>query len=215
MLYQQNCLLYSYPIQRFYLFSESRLAATHHQNALMSFVKVWVHAVWGTKHREPVLIKEKRDVLFRHIKDNALSKNIYIDCINGHLDHVHCLFELNAEIPLAKTIQLLKGEASHWANKQNCLVRIWTGQMNTLLFRSVNQLWKRSGPTSRSRKSITGNLLFMRSMNCFYRNMAYAETNSDTHNQRLMPFKKMRAKRVAVESSNTYHLTYCTELKIA
>jgi REP element-mobilizing transposase RayT len=123
MLYQQNCLLYSYPIQRFYLFSESRLAATHHQNALMSFVKVWVHAVWGTKHREPVLIKEKRDVLFRHIKDNALSKNVYIDCINGHLDHVHCLFELNAEIPLAKTLQLLKGEASHWANKQNLFGR--------------------------------------------------------------------------------------------
>lgn len=87
----------------------------------MSFVKVWVHAVWGTKHREPVLTKEKRVVLFRHIKDNALTKEIYVDCINGHLEHVHCLFELNVEISLAKTLQLLKGEASHWANQQGLL----------------------------------------------------------------------------------------------
>ena len=52
-------------------------------------------------------------------KANALSKEIYIDSINGHLDHVHCLFELNTEISLAKTVQLLKGESSYWVNKQN------------------------------------------------------------------------------------------------
>ena len=85
----------------------------------MSFVKIWVHAVWGTKHREPVLTREKRGLLFRHMRDNALAKEIYVDIINGHLDHVHCLFELNAEIPLAKTLQLLKGEASHCANQQH------------------------------------------------------------------------------------------------
>ena len=58
-------------------------------------------------------------VLFGHIKDNALCKEIYIDCINGHVDHVHCLFELNAAITLSKTMGLIKGEASHWANTKN------------------------------------------------------------------------------------------------
>jgi len=84
----------------------------------MSFTKVWIHAVWGTKNREPVLAKEKRSLLFSHIKANAFEKEIYIDTINGHLEHVHCLFESNAEISLSKTLQLLKGEASHWANQQ-------------------------------------------------------------------------------------------------
>lgn len=87
----------------------------------MSFVKIWVHAVWGTKRHEAVLSKEIRPVLFGHMADNALIKEIYIDAINGHVDHVHCLFELNAEIPLAKTIGLMKGEASHWANARGLI----------------------------------------------------------------------------------------------
>lgn len=87
----------------------------------MSFVKIWVHAVWGTRHHAPILLKNSRPVLFGHIKDNALIKEIYIDCINGDVDHVHCLFELNAEISLSKIIGLIKGEASHWANARNLI----------------------------------------------------------------------------------------------
>lgn len=87
----------------------------------MSFVKIWVHSVWGTKHREPLLQKEIRPVLFGHIKDNARGKKIYIDIVNGHVDHVHCLFELNAEISLSKTLQLIKGEASYWANQRGLI----------------------------------------------------------------------------------------------
>ena len=87
----------------------------------MSFVKVWVHAVWGTKHREAVLHKEARASLFGHIKDYALSKGLYVDGINGHVDHVHCLFELNTELSLSKTMQLLKGESAHWANARGLI----------------------------------------------------------------------------------------------
>ena len=84
----------------------------------MSYVKIWVHAVWGTKNRQPILSKEKRGELFRHIKDNARQKEIYIDSINGHVDHVHCLLALNAEMSISKAIGLIKGESSFWANKQ-------------------------------------------------------------------------------------------------
>lgn len=87
----------------------------------MSFVKVMIHAVWGTKNREQVLLKSGRTQLFSHIRENVLKKGIYIDTINGYLDHVHCLFELNAEISLSQTLQLIKGEASYWANKQQLL----------------------------------------------------------------------------------------------
>ncbi|MBI4930476.1 MAG: IS200/IS605 family transposase [Bacteroidetes bacterium] len=83
----------------------------------MSFVKIWVHAVWGTKNRTPVLSKEIRMKLFQHIRENAKEKEIYIDFINGHLDHVHCLLALNAEMSISKAIQLLKGESAFWANK--------------------------------------------------------------------------------------------------
>ena len=84
----------------------------------MSFVKIWVHAIWGTKNREPLLSAEIRPILFQHIRDNAREKSIYLDFINGYHDHVHCLFTLNSDTSLSKTIQLIKGESSFWANKE-------------------------------------------------------------------------------------------------
>lgn len=85
----------------------------------MSYARIWIHAVWGTKNREPVLSLEIRARLFQHIKENANNKSIFIKCINGYVDHVHCLFALNADMQLSKAMQLIKGESAHWTNKQN------------------------------------------------------------------------------------------------
>jgi REP element-mobilizing transposase RayT len=83
----------------------------------MSYVKIWIHAVWGTKNHERVLTKEIRKLLFQHIRENAKAKQIHIDFINGGMEHVHCLLALNADMSIAKVIQLIKGEAAFWANK--------------------------------------------------------------------------------------------------
>lgn len=87
----------------------------------MSYAKIWVHIVWGTKNREPVLDKNARTLLFEHIRNNAKEKGIYIDFINGMPEHIHCLVALNADIPLSKTLQLLKGESAFWANKEGLI----------------------------------------------------------------------------------------------
>ena len=83
----------------------------------MGYVKMWAHLVWATKKREPVLGKNIRKNIFSHIRENALTKNIQIDFINGHVDHVHILISLNADQTIANTIQLIKGESSYWINK--------------------------------------------------------------------------------------------------
>lgn len=84
----------------------------------MAFVNIMVHAVWGTKNRCPYLIKDIRETVHQHIILNARSKQIFIDCINGVADHIHMLLGLNADLSIAKTIQLIKGESSFWINKQ-------------------------------------------------------------------------------------------------
>lgn len=84
----------------------------------MSFTKILVHAVWGTKKRYPFMTKEIRPIILDHIKTNASSKGIYIDRINGFTDHLHCLMEMHQEYSIGKTIQLLKGESSYWINKE-------------------------------------------------------------------------------------------------
>ena len=85
----------------------------------MPFIKIWVHLVWATKNRQPFLTKNIRQQVFNHISENAKEKNIYIDFINGHVDHIHCLISLNQEQTIAKIMQLIKGESSFWINKNN------------------------------------------------------------------------------------------------
>lgn len=84
----------------------------------MAFVNIMVHAVWGTKNRYPFLKKDIRSAVHGHIKQNARTKQIFIDCVNGVEEHVHVLLGLNADMSIAKTIQLIKGESSFWINKQ-------------------------------------------------------------------------------------------------
>ena len=88
----------------------------------MPFVKVMIHAVWGTKSRESFLIDEIRSKVNDHIRKNCRSKDIYLDSINGHVDHLHCLFGLNATMSLSRAMQLIKGESAFWINK-NELIR--------------------------------------------------------------------------------------------
>ncbi|MEK7166890.1 MAG: IS200/IS605 family transposase [Patescibacteria group bacterium] len=85
----------------------------------MAYVKIMIHAVWGTKNRFPYLTKDIRLQVIEHIRENAHSKQIFIDRLNGYTDHLHCLLGLNADMSIAKIIQLLKGESANWINKQN------------------------------------------------------------------------------------------------
>lgn len=88
---------------------------------IMSNVKIWIHAVWCTKNHDHILTKDIRQQLFQHVRENAKEKQIYIDFINGDLDHIHCLLALNADMTIAKVMQLIKGEAAYWANKNSLL----------------------------------------------------------------------------------------------
>jgi len=85
----------------------------------MPFIKVWLHYVWATKNREPLLTKQIRQALFEHIRLNAKTKQIFVDRINGHLDHVHCLVSLGSSQSVDKIAQLLKGEAAFWFNNKS------------------------------------------------------------------------------------------------
>ena len=88
----------------------------------MGYIKIWVHLVWTTKNREPFLIKDIRKQILDHLLENAIDKGIYIDFINGYLEHVHCLVSLGSGQNIDKIVMLLKGESSYWINK-NKLIR--------------------------------------------------------------------------------------------
>jgi len=87
----------------------------------MSYVRVMIHSVWGTKNKIAFLTSDVRAIVIDHIKENAHMKQIYIDTINGYTDHMHCLFGLNTDMSISKTLNLIKGESSHWINKNEII----------------------------------------------------------------------------------------------
>jgi len=81
-----------------------------------SFNKVWIHAVWSTKERRP-LISSKIEMLVHEYMNNQF-KLLGCDAktINGSDDHVHCLFILSLEKSLAEVMKQVKGSTSHFIN---------------------------------------------------------------------------------------------------
>ena len=87
----------------------------------MPYIKIWLHCVWNTKRRQPLLSKEIRQKIFNHIKDYSREKKIFIDRINGSSEHVHCLISWGSNQNISKVINLLKGESSHWINSHKLI----------------------------------------------------------------------------------------------
>lgn len=85
----------------------------------MSWIRIWVHLVFSTKNREAFFVsKEKRAKVIEHIKSNARQKDIWIEEIGGHIDHIHCLVSLGRDQSISKISQLIKGESSKWINDE-------------------------------------------------------------------------------------------------
>ena len=83
----------------------------------MSWVRVWVHLVFSTKNRIPYLNSlELRKLVFHHLSENAIQKDIFLEAANGYQEHVHCLISLNKLHSISQTAQLIKGESSYWIN---------------------------------------------------------------------------------------------------
>lgn len=87
----------------------------------MPFVRIWVHLIWTVKNREPLLTPSVKQKIINHIKVNCKEKEIWLDSINGSFDHLHTLISLNKEQSISKVAMLIKGESSHWINKNNII----------------------------------------------------------------------------------------------
>ena len=88
----------------------------------MSWVRVWIHLVFSTKNGIPFLISPGiRMKVFNHISENAKEKGIWIEAVNGHKEHVHCLVSLGKEQSISKIAKLIKGESSFWINKEKMI----------------------------------------------------------------------------------------------
>jgi len=86
----------------------------------MAFIKIYIHLVFSTRNRDPFLNTfDIRLKVWKHIKEYATEKGIFLDMINGYSDHCHCLISLGSNQNIERIVQLIKGESSHWINKND------------------------------------------------------------------------------------------------
>jgi REP element-mobilizing transposase RayT len=88
---------------------------------IMSYIKVWIHLIWSTKNRSAIITKDIKYKLYDHIRENAKKKDIYIDHIDGSIDHIHILISLRGDQNISNIVRLIKGESSRWINSNRII----------------------------------------------------------------------------------------------
>jgi REP element-mobilizing transposase RayT len=86
-----------------------------------SFNKIWIHAIWATKERLPLLHQKNEQKVYTFIAEQLRELGCPVRIINGMPDHIHCLFLLNKQKSIADVIKQIKGSSSHYINKNDII----------------------------------------------------------------------------------------------
>ena len=87
--------------------------------SLHSYSRVWVHLIWATLERRPLLSRSAAVKMSGFLSDYASEKGIYMKINYVNPEHVHALVDLPTNLCLEEAMQLFKGGSSHWINESN------------------------------------------------------------------------------------------------
>ncbi len=103
-----------------------------------SLAKVYLHLVFSTKNREPVLSEVWRDELFCVVGGTANNLGCQSLIVGGIADHLHMLLQLGRTITIADAVSKVKSNSSLWINQTRALVKPFHWQAGYAVF-SVSQ----------------------------------------------------------------------------
>lgn len=89
--------------------------------SLHSYSRVWLHLVWATIERRPLLSKAAAVKASRFLTDYAEQKGIHMTTNFVNPDHVHALIDLPTRYSIEEVMQLFKGGSSHWINENGLI----------------------------------------------------------------------------------------------
>jgi REP element-mobilizing transposase RayT len=82
-----------------------------------TYTSLYLHIVFSTKDREPVLRPDFRERVWRYVGGIARKEKIKAIEIGGTADHVHALLSVAPTMAPASIVQTLKGNTSKWINE--------------------------------------------------------------------------------------------------
>jgi putative transposase len=83
-----------------------------------SLSQLYVHLVFSTKHREPLLLSPIREHVHAYLATVLKNQGSPALKVGGTADHVHALFRLSKNISLAQTVEEIKTSSSKWVKTQ-------------------------------------------------------------------------------------------------
>jgi REP element-mobilizing transposase RayT len=86
-----------------------------------SFNKIWIHSIWSTKDRLPLIHSAIEKKVHEYMRSQFVESGCHVRIINGMPDHVHSLFLLNPQRCVADIIKQIKGSTSHYINEQDLI----------------------------------------------------------------------------------------------
>jgi putative transposase len=86
---------------------------------MASYTQILYHIVFATKGRQPVLVKESREKLFRYVWGILKNKECHLYRVNGVEDHLHILSSVHPSVALADLVREIKVSTSGWIKEED------------------------------------------------------------------------------------------------
>jgi putative transposase len=83
----------------------------------MSYWRLFYHAVWSTKDRQPLIDPAWEKDLYGYLWGKATALECIPHAINGMPDHLHIVISIPPRLAIAAIIGQLKGASSHHINE--------------------------------------------------------------------------------------------------
>jgi putative transposase len=80
--------------------------------------QLYVHLVWATWDRLPLITSALQIELYRVIAAECRQMGCHVIAIGGIEDHVHVLMGFPSNVAIAAIVKQVKGSSSHWASHQ-------------------------------------------------------------------------------------------------
>jgi putative transposase len=81
-------------------------------------LRLYLHLVWGTWDRLPLITPNIERSLYRCLQKEAEGKGCVVLALNGVADHVHLVVSYPATITISDLVKQVKGASSHFVNHE-------------------------------------------------------------------------------------------------
>lgn len=99
-----------------------------------TFSKIWLHVLWSTKHRQPLISQKLEPALYDFIKNEFEEMGCKVSAINGVADHIHCLILISPQKSISDLIKQAKGSSSHFVNHSDLISEKFAWQTGFTVF---------------------------------------------------------------------------------